>query len=74
MPLAVDPTISPRTQAVRRALNGVNDAIAASDFLFLEAWELQGSCHPAAILRAKQIRRANPHLAAEIEAELRRRS
>jgi hypothetical protein len=74
MPLAADPSLLPRTQAVRRALKGVNDAVSASDLLFLEAWELDGSSHPAALLRAKQIRRANPTLVAEIKEELRNRA
>jgi hypothetical protein len=41
-----------------------------ADLLFLEAWEIRPSAHLGATLRASQIRRANPSLAAEIDAEL----
>ena len=41
-----------------------------SDLLFLEAWEMRRSPDLAATLRASQIRRANPGLAAAIEQEL----
>ena len=63
----------PRTEALRRALQQVRDEAAAADLLFLEDWQIQ--LHPgiAACLRASQIRRANPELAAQIDAELRRR-
>jgi hypothetical protein len=64
----------PRTEAVRRALRQVNDAAAAADLLFLEHWEAGRGSDIAAMLRASQIRRANPVLAAEIHAELTRRS
>jgi hypothetical protein len=65
--------VSPRTEAVRRALRQVSDQAAAADLLFLEHWETARGCDIAAILRASQIRRANPVLAAEIHAELTRR-
>ena len=65
--------VSPRTEAVRRALRQVNDAAAAADLLFLEHWEAGRGSDIAAMLRASQIRRANPVLAAEIHAELTRR-
>jgi len=65
--------VSPRTEALRRALRQVNDQAAAADLLFLENWETARGCDIAAILRASQIRRANPVLAAEIHAELTRR-
>jgi hypothetical protein len=38
--------------------------------LFLEAWEIQRPENLGAALRANQIRRANPALAAAIELEL----
>ena len=60
----------PRTEALRRALRRVHDAAAAADLLFLEHWETQRGTDVAAILRAGQIRRANPALAAEIHKEL----
>ena len=59
-----------RTEAVRRALSTNQDAVTASDLLFLEAWEAAPMANVAATLRAGQIRRANPALAAEIRAEL----
>jgi len=59
-----------RTEAVRRALSTNQDAVTVSDLLFLEAWEAAPMADVAATLRAGQIRRANPALAAEIRAEL----
>jgi hypothetical protein len=63
----------PRTQALRRALQHVHDQAAAADLLFLENWQSQRAPGIAASLRASQIRRANPTLAAEIHAELAKR-
>jgi hypothetical protein len=63
----------PRTEAVRRALQQVSDEAAAADLLFLEDWQTQRRPGIAACLRASQIRRANPVLAAEIHEELTRR-
>ncbi len=63
----------PRTNAVRRALMDVHDDAAAADLLFLEDWQTQRCSDVAALLRASQIRRANPVLAAEIHAELTKR-
>jgi hypothetical protein len=63
----------PRTEALRRALREVRNEAAASDLLFLEYWQAQRCTDIAASLRASQIRRANPALAAEIHAELNRR-
>ena len=60
----------PQTQAVRRVLRSVRGPEAAADLLFLEAWEIDAPRDLAATLRARQIRRANPVLVAEIEAEL----
>ncbi len=60
----------PFTLAVREALQGVNNSAIEADLLFLEAWEMQPSSHLGATLRASQIRRANPGLAAAIDAEL----
>jgi hypothetical protein len=60
----------PFTQAVRRALVGARDPNLVDDLLFLEAWELQPPANLGLTLRAGQIRRANPALAAEINAEL----
>ena len=63
----------PRTEALRRALRQVQDEAAAADLLFLEDWQTQRYPGIAACLRASQIRRANPVLAAEIHEELHRR-
>ena len=63
----------PRTEALRRALQQVHDEAVAADLLFLEDWQTQRRPGVAACLRAGQIRRANPALAAEIHAELTRR-
>ena len=64
---------APRTEALRRALQEMHDAAAAADLLFLEDWQAQRHPDIASTLRASQIRRANPSLAAEIHAELTRR-
>jgi hypothetical protein len=64
----------PYTLAVRLALQGVNDSTTEADLLFLEAWEIHPSSHLGTTLRASQIRRANPDLAAAIDAELKARS
>ncbi|MEA2739113.1 MAG: hypothetical protein QOH05_2420 [Acetobacteraceae bacterium] len=69
--LTVEPVQKPPfTLAVRQALQGVSDSALAADLLFLEAWEMQPSAHLGVTLRASQIRRANPDLAAAIDAEL----
>ncbi|MDR3537865.1 MAG: hypothetical protein P4L71_15320 [Acetobacteraceae bacterium] len=60
----------PHTEAVRRVLRCANDAAMAADLLFLEAWEMNRTADLGTTLRAGQIRRANPGLAAEIQAEL----
>lgn len=70
MPIAFPELRPPFTQAVRQALQGVNDTGVEADLLFLEAWEIQPSPHLGVTLRASQIRRANPALAAAIDAEL----
>ena len=59
----------PRTEALRRALQ-TQDRQAVADLVFLENWEAQPPSSLAAVLRAGQIRRANPELAAAIRAEL----
>lgn len=60
----------PMTRAVSLALRETRDPRARSDLLFLEAWEMHRPANLAATLRASQIRRANPDLAAAIEREL----
>lgn len=69
---ALSVPLAPRTQAIRRALAGTRNHTAADDLLFLEAWESRASHDLPAMLRAAQIRRANPTLAAELRAELSR--
>jgi hypothetical protein len=68
---SADFAIRPVTQVVRQALRAMPDAISAADLLFLEAWEMQRPRDLSATLRAGQIRRANPGLAAAIVDELR---
>ncbi len=58
------------TEALRRALSTIHDANSAADLMFLESWEVSSIPGVAAALRASQLRRANPELAAEIRAEL----
>ncbi len=60
----------PFTRAVRKALQDANNSGKEDDLLFLEAWEMRPQPLLGATLRASQIRRANPDLAAEIDAEL----
>jgi hypothetical protein len=60
----------PRTLAVRRALQTSKDGTAIADLLFLEAWGLARPAHLGSMLRARQIRRANPQLSDEMNAEL----
>ncbi len=60
----------PVTRAVSLALRNTDDPKAWSDLLFLEAWQIGRPADLAATLRASQIRRANPALAAAIEQEL----
>ena len=61
------------TDAVRRALVLVVDQAAVADLLFLEAWEEQPVSSLPALLRMRQLRRAQPALAAEVRAEVTRR-
>jgi len=60
----------PRTEAMRRALSVQPDLRALPDLVFLEGFEMNGTASVAAVLRAHQIRRANPTLAADLRAEL----
>jgi hypothetical protein len=60
----------PFTLAVRQALQGTNNSQIEDDLLFLEAWEMHPSSNLGVTLKASQIRRANPGLAAAIGAEL----
>ena len=60
----------PFTQALRRALRTAQDTASVADLLFLEAWERDRPPNLGITWRARQIRRANPQLAADITAEL----
>ena len=62
----------PGTAALRRALLVANDSADRSDLLFLATWERQHPANLGATLRAGQIRRANPGLAAAIEQAVKR--
>jgi len=62
----------PVTVALQRVMSTVRDQTSADDLLFLERWEMQPSASAGTMLRVGQIRRANPELAAEIRAELKR--
>jgi hypothetical protein len=64
------PAILAATLALRRVLSQVRDPNTIADLLYLERWEIRPLPSPAAVLRIKQIRRANPDLAAAIRAEL----
>ena len=59
----------PLTKATRRALDGSKEA-AKIDLLLLESWEVNKPMHLGLMLRIRQIRMANPELAANIAAEL----
>ncbi|HEX2941498.1 MAG TPA: hypothetical protein VHO91_10655 [Rhodopila sp.] len=63
-------TTPPFTFAVREALRDVRDSAIESDLLFLEAWEMFPSMDLGTVLRASQIRRANPSLAAALDREI----
>lgn len=69
--LVATPVAAVHTAAVQRALAVAPDHTSQADLLFLERWEQRAVPGTAAALRAGQIRRANPILAAEIRAELR---
>jgi len=57
------------TKAKLGALNDSMEA-AVADLLLLEFWEVHKPMHLGLLLRVRQIRRANPGLAADIAAEL----
>ena len=61
---------APLTAALQRASVCFRERTSIDDLLFLEAWEVGLVPNVSAVLRIRQIRRANPALAAEIRAEL----
>jgi hypothetical protein len=70
MALSAISNLQPYTQALRHALKIANDSASVADLIFLEAWEMHRPLSLGVTLRARQIRRANAELAAEIAAEL----
>ncbi|MBB3172199.1 hypothetical protein FHR90_000005 [Endobacter medicaginis] len=62
--------VAASTDAVRRALSASTRG-AQADLLFFEAWERSPTL--GGIQRIRQLRRANPALAAELRAEIERR-
>ncbi len=64
-----DRETSSLTKAISLDPRGFNDPGSASDVLFLEDWERNRTGNLGAMLRAAQIRRSNPGLAAAIERE-----
>jgi hypothetical protein len=60
----------PLTVTLERVLRSNSDQRTADDLLFLERWEVHPMPGSAAALRVRQIRRANPELAAAIRCEL----
>ena len=65
-----DRETSSLTKVVSLNPRGVNDPKPVSDVLFLEDWERNRTGNLGAMLRAAQIRRSNPDLAAAIERGL----
>lgn len=59
-----------RTHAVRRLLADVSDQRVVADLLFLEAWEEQPVSGSAALLRVRQLHRAQKALLAEVRMEI----
>ena len=57
-----------RPDALREALERYHDDSATSDLLLLMAWENRPMSNLGIVLRIRQIRRANPVLAAELRA------
>lgn len=62
-----------RTNVLRRALARQKDDRVWRDLLFLEQWEARPILTVGEALRVRQIRRAQPALAAAIRAELDRK-
>lgn len=60
----------PATRIVAAMLHDEHDPSVRADLLFLEAWRTGRPNGIAGVLRAGQLRRANPALAAAIEREL----
>ncbi len=58
------------TTTIAQALATTHSHTASDDLLFLEAWEYSTNPGLADMLRAAQIRRANPALAAALRAEI----
>lgn len=52
---------TPATPTVQQSSQATRDNEVISDLRFMEAWETNRLMHPGIMLRARQIRRANPH-------------
>jgi hypothetical protein len=65
----LDPS-APLTSVLQDALPRIRDRSAQADLLFLERWEIAPQAGTGLALRVRQIRRANPELAAAIRAEI----
>lgn len=65
----LDPS-APLTSVLQDALPRIRDRSAQADLLFLERWEISPQGGTGLALRVRQIRRANPELAAAIRAEI----
>ena len=59
-----------QTDAVRRVLAHVSDQRVVADLLFLESWEEQPVLGSAALLRVRQLHRAQQALLTEVRMEL----
>ncbi len=60
----------PMTVAVRDVMRSANNPAMLADLLFLERWEAMPTPGMGSVLRAAQIRRANPDLAAKVRHEV----
>ena len=59
-----------RTGAVRRVLAHMGDQRLVAELLFLEAWEERSVSGSAALLRVRQLHRAQQALLAEVRTEI----
>lgn len=59
-----------RTSAVRRVLAHMSDQHLVAELLFLEAWEQRPVSGSAALLRVRQLHRAQQALLAEVRTEI----
>lgn len=62
--------LPPQTQVVAKALATTQDCTVKADLMFLESWEVHPNRRPGLLLRAQQVRRANPDLAEALRREV----